>query len=86
MGQTRLDRYFTLRDAPRTCRQSYFLALPTKVRHEIYLKAGLVPSQYIDLNYWARSKCTDEFNITVDPDGAEEVLQEEEEREATLRS
>jgi hypothetical protein len=81
MGQTRLDRYFALRETPRTPRRSYFLALPSNVRRKIYLRAGLVPSQYIDLNYWARSKCADEFNITVDPGGAEEVLQGEEERE-----
>lgn len=81
MRQTRLDRYFALREAPRTYLQSHFLALPTNVRRQIYLRAGLVPSQYIDLNYWAPSKCTDELNITVDPDGAEEVLQGEENRE-----
>ena len=81
MGQARLDRYFTVRDTPRTFRKSYFLAIPSNVRCNIYLRAGLVPNQYIDLNYWAPSRDTDDFDLTVDSGVAEEVLQRKQERQ-----
>jgi hypothetical protein len=74
MGQARLDRYFTVRDTPRTFRKSYFLGILSNVCYNIYLRAGLVPNQYIDLNYWAPSRDTDDFDLTVDSGVAEEVL------------
>ena len=75
MRQTRLDRYFASPDVSLNRPQSQFLNLPFNIRRQIYYAAGLLPNQYIDLNYWALSKTVDEFADTTDSDFREEAIQ-----------
>ena len=81
MRQTRLDRYFASPDVSLNRPQSRFLNLPFNIRRQIYYAAGLLPNQYIDLNYWALSKTVDEFADTADSDFREEAIQLQRQRE-----
>lgn len=56
MGQHTLHDYLQLPRKRAPAEGSHFLRLPSSIRRQIYLAAGLGPGRFIDLNYWGEGK------------------------------